>query len=291
MKSISKPGEPQIRTPALRKTKGKSASAQLVNLAAFRGLVHEHHCGQCSYCQIGLASPQERAIPEGERPHLVLRDADMRDLVTGWLLACPCCALEHDATFRADALRAGKAGVFAWTNPADHPSQREITATVRAMVAYLDRVAAQYPEHAINHRNHILEAFRREGYGVVGVWDGPEDFLVGLRSLVYHRQLPAIPPRGTAYLPGTSRGDVSHWVSDAWASILDSDPGYWNRSARHLVVLPWPDLARNRSFDLDDYVETTRTMIEHSRERYIVAKARFDGEEPETVAQRIKATQ
>lgn len=288
MKSISAPGEPQIRPTALRQRGRKGPSVQMVNHAAFRGMIHKHHQGQCSYCQIGLADPEERGVPEGERSHLVLRDADQRELVTGWLLACSCCALEHDAKFRAEALRCGKAAVFAWSNPADHPSQREVTATVRAMVSYMDRVSSQYPDYNINQRRHILEAFRREGYGVVGVWDGPEDFLMSLRSLIHHRDLPPIPARGTHYTPGTTRGEVANWVSEAWARILDSDPGFWDRNARYLITIPWPDLARNRSFDLDGYVEDTRKSIEHSEDRYIVAKARF-GEEPENVALRIKS--
>lgn len=289
MKSLTAPGEPQIRPSALRQRGKKTPSGQMVNQMAFWALVHDYRNARCSYCEIGLASPSDRSAPEGERPTMILRDPGQKEITEGWLMACPCCAIEHDARYRMEALKNGKAAVFAWTDPVDHPSQREITATVRAMTGILDHIAAQYPDHQLNLRQWIFESFRKEGYGVNGVWDAPEEFLITLRSLVHARDLPLIPPPGSRYTPGVTRGSTATWVSEAWARILDTDPGFWARSSRHLLILPWPEIARNRSCDYREAIESAQKAIEGSEQRYSIAKARF-GTEPSIMAQRLKSS-
>gem|GEM_PF-5519743 len=197
--------------------------------------------------------------------------------------------MEHDHHYRARMLRAGHAAVFTWDPQQDeHPLQREVTATVRAMVAYLDRVQASRPSYKFptDPREIILQSFQKEGYGIVPVWDGNPDFLLSLRNLIHRSDLQNLPTPGSPFIPGTTRGRGVAWTADIWASILEQESGFWDRNARHLVLLPWPSLARNRSFDLDGFVEATQETVERDDFRYRRALATVG--EPSKVASSIR---
>jgi hypothetical protein len=281
------PLPPKRQATALSNGRRRGPNRAAVSSAAFTELIHSYQSGACSYCGIPLARPDER-VPEGDRPRFLLKDPSSQDFPEGWMMACPCCSLEYDRSYLAEALLEGKAAVFAWDHPGgDHPKPIEISATVRAMVAWMDRVADAYPTTAqINLRQAILTAFQTEGYGIICPWDAHPDLTTQLRSLAQRMDLGPFPAPHTLYVPGETRGRTTAWVSSNWGHIIQQNPGFWERSRIHLVVLPWPDIARNRGFDLNAYTKKLQENIEGDLDRYSYAQDRL-GEDLDQVRRKM----
>jgi hypothetical protein len=213
-------------------------------------------------------------------PELVLNDLRLSGDLRAMKLACACCALERSPETLIRHLQNRDAHVLFWARD-EHPSPDQIAATTRAMVATLDDLRASAHLHkgtGITSRDYsrlILEAFRKEGLQAVPIWQSPREFREMFIAQGKQLRLPAMPANPTVYIPGLGSPDEEAWATTAWAQIVEAQPALWHEHRDRLLLLPGQGLARNRHFDLRNYLTQTLGKLEADTERAAYLRSQY----------------
>lgn len=252
-----------------RTQRGNSARTGLSALTKLLPFIHSKSGGKCTFCGLALDKPVPGTKTQpGDTAKAILTNPTLKHDINAWTLSCPCCAMERDPDYLIQVLLSKQANVFFWQRD-EHPTPDEVYATARAMVAVLDDAnsngSGTFPQR--DYSRLILDTFRNEGLRAAPIWQGSRELRERVTGFGKELNLPSMPTTQSAFQPSYGTPEEEAWTGNAWGRVITAHPIFWGEFRDRILLLPGPELLRNRHFDLAGYYERTLRSVEEDPER------------------------
>jgi hypothetical protein len=152
---------------------------------------------------------------------------------TRFRVTCPCCAMEYNPAFLAEATSARRVKIYAWADPGESINPSEIVRMLRAAYAMLRDNQVSSAEQDLFMPGLLLQRIEAYGLPATPIWEAPMELRLRIRKIAADLQLPEFP---TNPVLQTFRAEA--WVSTQWTRILRERPMDWRAIRSQMLVLP-----------------------------------------------------